>query len=350
MVAIARQTAAPSGSLMVRRRGVRRRRWAASIRAGGRVAPGSATRARVRRPLGDSAIASNRTSASGIRSATWTPRSRRRGPDRAGRRRPQPGSGPPLAGRSGPRRARNAARRRSAGSRPGPRSGSADARRASGPLEPVEMARRHDRVLVAVGEQDRPAIAREGSRRAGRSDGVASRSEVDAGREPGERDRRSGRGSADGRGGRSGASAGTGRTDRRSPRSPRRAGRRRRPGSPRSRPSSGRKWRPTVTSGRSIRTRNAAAASSPNSPALSGSTSGGLAPWPRTSKVRQWKPGGVQEDGHRQRPIARRFPAVDEDDARSGRPALGPGRTRPAGRCRPTARRSIRTAGRDRTA
>ena len=90
---------------------------------------------------------------------------------------------------------------------------------------------------------------------------------------------------------------------------------------------------PTVTSGRAIRARNAAAASRPNSPALSGSASGGFAPWPRTSNVRQWKPGGVQEDRHRQRPVARRFPAVDEHDARAGCSVPGrdePGRQRRA--------------------
>ena len=47
---------------------------------------------------------------------------------------------------------------------------------------------------------------------------------------------------------------------------------------------------PTVTSGWSMSAWNAASASAPNSPALSGSSSAGLAPFPRTSKVRQWKP------------------------------------------------------------
>ena len=47
---------------------------------------------------------------------------------------------------------------------------------------------------------------------------------------------------------------------------------------------------PTVTSGRAMSAANAARASAPNSPALTGSVSAGLAPWPRTSIVRQWKP------------------------------------------------------------
>ena len=47
---------------------------------------------------------------------------------------------------------------------------------------------------------------------------------------------------------------------------------------------------PTVTSGCSTSARNAARVSAPNSPALSGSSSAGFAPLPRTSKVRQWKP------------------------------------------------------------
>ena len=108
--------------------------------------------------------------------------------------------------------------------------------------------------------------------------------------------------------------------------------------------------RRSVTSGRSRSARKAASVSAPNSPALSGSGSGGLAPLPRTSKVRQWKPGGVQEDRHRQRPVPRRFPAVDEDDAGTGCAAARrdePGRQRDARRTRSP---STRTAGRGRLA
>ncbi len=47
---------------------------------------------------------------------------------------------------------------------------------------------------------------------------------------------------------------------------------------------------PTVTSGCSTSARNAASVSAPNSPAVSGRSSAGLVPLPRTSKVRQWKP------------------------------------------------------------
>ncbi len=87
-------------------------------------------------------------------------------------------------------------------------------------------------------------------------------------------DRRSRRGSAGARGGRSGGSGGTDRPGPRSPRRPRRAGRRLPRGSPRWRPSNGRRSPPTVTSGRSRSARKAASASAPNSPALSGSVLG----------------------------------------------------------------------------
>ena len=45
----------------------------------------------------------------------------------------------------------------------------------------------------------------------------------------------------------------------------------------------------------SVKALNAALASSPNSPALSGSGSAGLAPCPRTSNVRQWNPAACRK-------------------------------------------------------
>ena len=52
---------------------------------------------------------------------------------------------------------------------------------------------------------------------------------------------------------------------------------------------------PTVTSGCSISAWNPASASAPNSPALSGRSSAGLAPLPRMSRVRQWKPAALRK-------------------------------------------------------
>ena len=51
----------------------------------------------------------------------------------------------------------------------------------------------------------------------------------------------------------------------------------------------------TVTSGLAIAARNAASESAPNSPALSGRSSGGFAPWARTSNVRQWNPAALRK-------------------------------------------------------
>ena len=63
---------------------------------------------------------------------------------------------------------------------------------------------------------------------------------------------------------------------------------------------------------------------SPNSPALIGMRPRpALAPWPRTSKVRQWNPAAWRKTAIGQRPVARGLPAVDEDDARARRAATG---------------------------
>ena len=72
---------------------------------------------------------------------------------------------------------------------------------------------------------------------------------------------------------------------------------------------------PTVTSGCSISARKAASVSAPNSPALSGSVLGRVRAVAADVEGQAVEAGGVEEDGHRQRPVARRLPAVDEDDA-----------------------------------
>ena len=94
-------------------------------------------------------------------------------------------------------------------------------------------------------------------------------------------------------------------------------------------------------------------ASAPNSPALTGSVSAGLAPWPRTSKARQWKPGRVQELDVAEHPVAGRIPAVDKDDPGPRDATVGrdePGRQVASGRAddrrsrRPIRSRTGRTA------
>ena len=84
-----------------------------------------------------------------------------------------------------------------------------------------------------------------------------------------------------------------------------------------------------MTSGRAIRARKAASASDPNSPAVIGRLSARFAPWPRTSMTRQWIAGGAEELGHRQEPVASRFPAVDQRHAGPG--GAVPGGDEPAG-------------------
>ena len=58
----------------------------------------------------------------------------------------------------------------------------------------------------------------------------------------------------------------------------------------RSRPSNGPTTAPTVTSGRATAPRRPRAHRARTRPALIGSVSAGLEPWPRTSIVRQWNP------------------------------------------------------------
>ena len=132
-------------------------------------------------------------------------------------------------------------------------------------------------------------------------------------------DTRSGRGSAGGRVGTSRGSGAMGPPARTWRSARRRAGPRSPRGSPRSRPSSGRP-RPTVTSGRSRSVAKAAIASSPNSPPVIGFFLGRVPAVAADIDRQAVEPGGVEELRRRQRPVARRLPAVDEHDARAGAP------------------------------
>ena len=170
------------------RRFVAERRRRAAI---GRVAPGSATWARVRKPPGVSSTAPNRASASGIRSA-------------GGRR----GESPAASGASGPPSARatkRATARRYSGElvqprvlaardqdgldrRPGPPAGSDRRARPARPLRSRAMwAGGTTASSLAVGEQDRAAVAGDRVGGADLAHDVAARPEVDARRQPGER-------------------------------------------------------------------------------------------------------------------------------------------------------------------
>ena len=76
---------------------------------------------------------------------------------------------------------------------------------------------------------------------------------------------------------------------------------------------------------------NAAAASSPNSPAVIGSVLGRVRAVAADVEGQAVEPGGVEELGVRQRPVAGRLPAVDEHDARARGAAASrdePGRQR----------------------
>ena len=82
---------------------------------------------------------------------------------------------------------------------------------------------------------------------------------------------------------------------------------------------------PTVTSGRASSVSKAASASPPNSPPLMGSVLGVVRAVAADIERQAVEPGGVEEDGHRQRPVAGGLPAVDEDDARARCATVGPG-------------------------
>ena len=233
--------------------------------------------------------------ASGMRSA-GTAAARPRPP----RARAEPPSGrasgtpPPPAGTPGTRTATSAGRPRRGASR------SAHRVPERGPAAPLAPRRRagpggeSGTTASAVPWASRMRAAVRGRWPRQRADPRPPGGRADAGTpagcEPGQRDRRSGRGSAGGRGrnvsrvsryGSAGVDVAMSTATR---------GSAARPGSPRSRPSNDPRRRPRVTSGRAEQRRKAATVSSPNSPAVSGSSSGGLPPWPRTSKARQWNP------------------------------------------------------------
>ena len=115
---------------------------AASIRSGGRVAPGRRDpdeRPDARRVPRRSPRTWPRHRGSARRRSPR--RSRRRPPGPAARRRPRSGTAPRPGGRSGSRRATNAGRRRSAGVSTGPAAGSPRRDCQRGLLQPGEMAR-----------------------------------------------------------------------------------------------------------------------------------------------------------------------------------------------------------------
>ena len=85
------------------------------------------------------------------------------------------------------------------------------------------------------------------------------------------------------------------RPDPRWRRARRPAGRPRPRGSRRSRPSSGPRWPPPSPRGGPSGRRTPPPRLARIRPPLSGSASAGLAPWPRTSKVRQWKPAACRK-------------------------------------------------------
>ena len=74
----------------------------------------------------------------------------------------------------------------------------------------------------------------------------------------------------------------------------------------------------------------------PNSPARQRQVLGRVRAVAADVEGQAVEPGGVEEQRHRQRPVARRFPAVDEDDARARRAAAGRDEPRRAGRGRRT--------------
>ena len=184
------------------------------------------------------------------------------------------------------------------------------------------MAHRHDRVVIAVREQDRALVSGDGRRRADVVDDVAARSKVDTGRQPGERvgdevgDRQAGQ--LERQSSEAVRARGTGRRDDGSD--------------------------PRVRGGRQDRA-DAAHRMADDRPdadlgLLDQRVEGGQRILPELAGG-QWQllgrvlavaadvegqavePGRVEEHGEGQRAIARRFPAVDEDDARAALTASG---------------------------
>ena len=82
---------------------------------------------------------------------------------------------------------------------------------------------------------------------------------------------------------------------------------------------------PTVTSGRSSSASKAAERVAPELAAAQRQGLGRVRPVAADVEGQAVEAGGVQEHGHRQGPVARRLPAVDEDDARARAGRRGPG-------------------------
>ena len=80
---------------------------------------------------------------------------------------------------------------------------------------------------------------------------------------------------------------------------------------------------PLVTSGRSMSARNAASASSPNSPALTGQRLGRVLAMSTDVDRQAVVARGVEELRDRQGSVTSRLPAVDQGDARSRRTVAG---------------------------
>ena len=211
--------------------------------------------------------------------------------------------------------------------------------------QPLQMAERHDRVVVAVREQDRAAIPGDGRRGADVGHTVAARPEVDAGRQPGERvgdrvgDRQVGEAER-----LAGEAVRVGRAST-SPRRPRPAGRRRPPGSRRSPPI---EW-PTIAAdghlGPLEQRVEGGERIGPNSPAVSGSSSAG---WRRGRGRRTSGSGTRRRGGTRPSAASGRGPTPSR--GRGPRPGPGaPSRAgmNQAGRSRPAdvdGRRLVRQA------
>ena len=230
---------------------------ASASRSGIRVAPGKATWASVRKPPGIVSTADRRSSAAGMRSRGRGRGDRGRlvGIERAVQRSGQePRDTSPICGilvqpRMLPARDDHGLDRLGRRIR--------RARATGGRREPGHVGERHDLVLVAVREEDRPSIPGDRIGRADLGHDVATRPEEHAGRQPGQRisDRVGDRQAC--QPGTSDASAGMDRLVRRSRPRRRRAGRRRPQGSRRSPPSSARPARRTSPRGvrRSLGTR-----------------------------------------------------------------------------------------------
>ena len=271
-----------------------RRRWRARRSS---AAPGSGrrgsrrrtTRASDRKPPGSSSSAVSR-SGSGRRSAGTAAATASASAGGADRRAPSRGTARPRRGTPRTRTASCAGRPRRAASR-SRRPGRA---RPAGRGEPGQVA-------DGTTRSSSPWMSRTGpgdvaTARVAQTDRTVwpRGPEEDVRRQPGERPGERRRGSAAGRGGTSGASAGTGpRASTPRPRR-RRASLRGRDQRARGAHRVAQDRRPRDLRPARAARATAGRASAPNSPAVSGSSSGAFAPCPRTSNVSTWKPAACR--------------------------------------------------------